>query len=235
MEDKLISLKNIRKSYKMGSLDLEVLKGIDLEIKKGEYVAILGSSGSGKSTMMNIIGCIDVKSEGMYYLNGNSIDDIAEDELATIRNREIGFVFQKFNLITKFDILYNVQLPLLLKGLKKNETKKLATKYLEKVGLGDRLKHKPTELSGGQQQRVAIARALICDPEIILADEPTGNLDSHSGEEILKIFNNLHSEGKTIIMITHDEHIAMEADRIIRLSDGLIESDIQNKISEKVI
>ncbi len=235
MKDNLISLKNIRKSYKMGSLNLEVLKGIDLEIKKGEYVAILGSSGSGKSTMMNIIGCIDVKSEGMYYLNGASIDDIAEDELATIRNREIGFVFQKFNLITKFDILYNVQLPLLLKGLKKSETIEIATKYLEKVGLGDRLKHKPTELSGGQQQRVAIARALICEPEIILADEPTGNLDSHSGEEILKIFNNLHNEGKTIIMITHDEHIAMEANRIIRLSDGLIESDIQNKTSEKAI
>ncbi|MDM8534543.1 ABC transporter ATP-binding protein [Clostridiaceae bacterium HSG29] len=234
MENKLISLKNIRKSYKMGSLTLEVLKGVDLEIEKGEYVAILGASGSGKSTMMNIIGCIDVKSEGEYHLNGESIDDIPEDELATIRNREIGFVFQKFNLISKFNILYNVQIPLLLKGLKISETVEKATEYLDKVGLGDRLKHKPTELSGGQQQRVAIARALICDPEIILADEPTGNLDSHSGEEILKIFNNLHDEGKTIIMITHDEHIAKEADRIIHLSDGLIESDIQNKISEKV-
>lgn len=211
----------------MGSLELEVLKGIDLEIDKGEYVAILGASGSGKSTIMNILGCIDVKSSGEYYLNGESIDDITEDELAVIRNKEIGFVFQKFNLITKFNTLYNVQIPLLLKGLKKSETKEAATNYLEKVGLGDRLNHKPTELSGGQQQRVAIARALICNPEIILADEPTGNLDTHSGVEILKIFKILHNEGKTIIIITHDEYVAKEADRIIRLKDGRVESDIR--------
>ncbi|MEA1974154.1 MAG: ABC transporter ATP-binding protein [Bacillota bacterium] len=225
MSKPLISLKAVRKSYMMGNVELEVLKGIDLNIVKGEYVAILGKSGSGKSTIMNIIGCIDTKSEGEYYLNGENIDDVTEDNLAEIRNREIGFVFQKFNLISKFNILYNVQIPLLLKGYKKSETVKRAMEFLEKVGLGDRVNHKPTELSGGQQQRVAIARALICDTEIILADEPTGNLDTHSGEEILKIFNKLNEEGKTVIVITHDEYVANQAKRIITLSDGMIKSD----------
>jgi putative ABC transport system ATP-binding protein len=225
MSKPLISLKSIKKSYIMGNMELEVLKGIDLDIAKGEYVAILGKSGSGKSTIMNIIGCIDTKSEGEYYLNGENIDNVTEDSLAEIRNREIGFVFQKFNLISKFNILYNVQIPLLLKGYKKSETVKRATEFLEKVGLGDRVNHKPTELSGGQQQRVAIARALICDTEIILADEPTGNLDTHSGEEILKVFKKLNEEGKTIIVITHDEYVANQANRIITLCDGMIKSD----------
>ncbi|BEP28424.1 ABC transporter ATP-binding protein [Helicovermis profundi] len=225
MNESLINLTNLNKSYKMGSYELEVLKEINLSINKGEYVAIFGPSGSGKSTIMNILGCIDTKSSGKYFLNGENIDKKNEDELAVIRNREIGFVFQKFNLISKFDVLYNVQLPLLIKGLKKSETKMIATKYIEKVDLLDRINHRPTELSGGQQQRVAIARALICNPEIILADEPTGNLDTHSGDEILKLFESLHKEGKTIIVITHDEHVASYANRIIRLRDGVIESD----------
>jgi putative ABC transport system ATP-binding protein len=235
MINPLISLKSIKKSYKMGTINLEVLKGIDLDIEKGEYVAILGKSGSGKSTIMNIIGCIDIKSSGKYYLNGENIDDVNEDKLASIRNREIGFVFQRFNLISKFNILYNVQIPLLLKGYKKNETIEIATEFLDKVGLGDKLKHKPTELSGGEQQRVAIARALICDTEIILADEPTGNLDTHSGEEILKIFKKLNEEGKTIVVITHDEYVANQANRIIKLSDGLIESDEKKEYGEIII
>jgi putative ABC transport system ATP-binding protein len=218
-------MKGITKSYYMGTNELQVLKGIDLTINRGEYVAILGPSGSGKSTLMNIIGCIDLKTEGQYVLSKQDIEALGEDELAEIRNKEIGFVFQKFNLIGRYDATYNVQMPLLLKGETYDESRKHAMNYLEKVGLGDRMGHKPIELSGGQQQRVAIARSLVCEPNIILGDEPTGNLDTVSGEEVMKIFRDLHNEGRTVILITHDQEVADEADRIIHIRDGLIEKD----------
>ncbi len=225
MSKALIQMKNITKSYYMGTNELQVLKGIDLTIDKGEYVAILGPSGSGKSTLMNIIGCIDLKTEGQYVLSEQDIEALGEDQLAEIRNKEIGFVFQKFNLIGRYDATYNVQMPLLLKGETYVESRKHAQGYLEKVGLGDRMGHKPIELSGGQQQRVAIARSLVCEPNIVLGDEPTGNLDTASGEEVMKIFRALHDEGRTVILITHDQEVADEADRIIHIRDGLIEKD----------
>lgn len=228
MSQPLISMKGITKSYKMGGNELTVLKGIDLVIEKGEYVAILGPSGSGKSTLMNIIGCIDMKTEGVYNLNAHNIEEMDEDSLAEIRNKEIGFVFQKFNLIGRYDATYNVQMPLLLKGEGYKESRKHAISYLERVGLGERLDHKPIELSGGQQQRVAIARSLVCEPNIILGDEPTGNLDTASGIEVMKIFRELHEEGRTVILITHDQEVADEADRIIHIRDGLIELDERN-------
>jgi len=206
----------------MGNNVLEVLRGVDLVIEEGEFVAILGPSGSGKSTMMNIIGCIDTKTEGDYLLDGKNIEHFNEDELASIRNDKIGFVFQKFNLLPRFSTLHNVEIPLLVRGQSTKTAKITAQKYLEMVGLGDRMHHKPIELSGGQQQRVAIARALIGEPELLLADEPTGNLDQKSGQEIIALFQKLNEEGNTIIMITHDEHVAEKAKRIIRISDGLI-------------
>lgn len=219
----LIELKNLQKSYYLGKQELKVLKGLNLEIQEGEFVAILGPSGSGKSTLMNIIGCIDQKSEGAYLLNGTSIENHSEDALADIRNREIGFVFQKFNLISRFDIRYNVQIPLLFSGLPLKETVAPAEAMLKKVGLEDRMKHRPIELSGGQQQRVAIARALVNNPSLILADEPTGNLDTATGEEIMKIFEQLNAEGVTIILITHEPEIAQHADRVIHLVDGVVD------------
>jgi putative ABC transport system ATP-binding protein len=219
---KIIEMKKITKSYKMGNNVLEVLRGVDLVIEEGEFVAILGPSGSGKSTMMNIIGCIDTKTEGDYLLDGKNIEHFNEDELASIRNDKIGFVFQKFNLLPRFSTLHNVEIPLLVRGQSTKTAKITAQKYLEMVGLGDRMHHKPIELSGGQQQRVAIARALIGEPELLLADEPTGNLDQKSGQEIIALFQKLNEEGNTIIMITHDEHVAEKAKRIIRISDGLI-------------
>lgn len=228
MSGPLINMKGITKSYYMGGNELKVLKGIDLIIEKGEYVAILGPSGSGKSTLMNIIGCIDVKTEGEFTLNEENIEEMDEDSLAEIRNREIGFVFQKFNLIGRYDATYNVQMPLLLKGESYKESRAHAESYLKRVGLGDRLTHKPIELSGGQQQRVAIARSLVCEPNIILGDEPTGNLDTASGIEVMKIFRDLHNEGRTVILITHDQEVAEEADRIIHIRDGLIELDERN-------
>ncbi len=228
MTQPLISMRGITKSYIMGGNELKVLKGIDLVIEKGEYVAILGPSGSGKSTLMNIIGCIDVKTEGEYNLNTHNIEVMDEDSLAEIRNREIGFVFQKFNLIGRYDATYNVQMPLLLKGETYKESREHAISYLERVGLGDRLTHKPIELSGGQQQRVAIARSLVCEPNIILGDEPTGNLDTVSGIEVMKIFRQLHLDGRTVILITHDQEVAAEADRVIHIRDGLIELDDRN-------
>lgn len=221
----LISMKDITKTYVMGDNELRVLKGIDIDIEKGEYVAILGPSGSGKSTLMNIIGCIDVKTRGSYRLNDQNIDVMEEDMLAEIRNREIGFVFQKFNLIGRYNATYNVQMPLLLKGQTYKDSREQAENHLRRLGLSDRLDHKPVELSGGQQQRVAIARALACQPSIILGDEPTGNLDTESGIEVMKIFRQLNEEGRTVILITHDVEVASEADRIIHIRDGIIELD----------
>jgi len=219
----IISLKNLYKSYFRGKNELKILDGIDLEIKRGEYVAILGPSGSGKSTLMNVIGCIDEKTKGTYILDGVSVDKLEEDKLTEIRNKKIGFVFQSFNLIPKYSAIYNVQVPLIFRGMSNDETRVIAEKYLDRVGILDRKDHRPNELSGGQQQRVAIARALVTDPEIILADEPTGNLDSKSGIETLKILKELNSMGKTVIIITHDEDTAKQAGRIIHLRDGKIE------------
>jgi len=218
----VIYMKDIVKSYKMGRNKLTVLNEVSLEIKKGEFVAILGPSGSGKSTLMNIIGCIDVPDSGEYILAGKDIKARNEDELAHIRNKEVGFIFQKFNLLTKYTALHNVAFPLLLRGIDKKNAYESATKLLDRVGLGDRTTHKPMELSGGQQQRVSIARALAGEPNILLADEPTGNLDSKSGSEIIDVFLELNREGNTIILITHDREVAQKANRIIQVKDGRI-------------
>lgn len=222
MDDNIILMKDIYKSYKIGKQILPVLNGISLKIKRGEFVAILGPSGSGKSTLMNIIGCIDVADSGEYILSGKNINSRNEDELAFIRNKEIGFVFQKFNLLSKLTALQNVELPLLLRGIKRSDAHERALKILEGVGLSDRANHKPIELSGGQQQKVSIARALIGQPDILLADEPTGNLDSKSSKEIIDLFIKLNDEGHTIILITHDLNIASKAKRILHIIDGQI-------------
>jgi len=221
----LIDVKNLKKIYQLGDIEVPALRGVDLQIKKNEYVAIMGPSGSGKSTLMNIIGCLDVPSEGSYVLNGHDVSKMSDDELAEIRNRQIGFVFQTFNLLPRADALHNVELPLIYSGISRSRRKKMAEDALARVGLGDRIHHKPNELSGGQRQRVAIARALINNPAIILADEPTGNLDSTTGEEIMEIFSQLQSAGNTIILITHEEYIAGHSQRVIRLWDGQIQSD----------
>ncbi|WP_432404727.1 ABC transporter ATP-binding protein [Wukongibacter sp. M2B1] len=218
----IIYMDKIVKSYQIGKSKLTVLKGISIEIKKGEFVAVLGPSGSGKSTLMNIIGCIDVADSGKYVLAGQDIKVKNDDELAYIRNKEIGFIFQKFNLLTKYTAEHNVAFPLLLRGIDKLEAHQRAKKLLESVGLGDRTDHKPFELSGGQQQRVSIARALVGDPALLLADEPTGALDSKTGEEILDLFVELNKKGNTIVMITHDLDIAKRAERIIHVKDGEI-------------
>ena len=222
MSNNVIYMKNIVKSYQMGKNKLTVLKEISLEIKKGEFVAVLGPSGSGKSTLMNIIGCIDVADSGEYVLSGQNIKAKNEDELAYIRNKEIGFIFQKFNLLSKYTAEHNVAFPLLLRGLDKKDAHKKARKVLENVGLGDRTDHKPLELSGGQQQRVSIARALVGEPNILLADEPTGALDTKTGGEILDMFVELNKQGNTIVMITHDLEVAKHAGRIINVVDGEI-------------
>ncbi len=218
----LILMKNIIKSYKLGKEDVVVLNNISLQIKKGEFVAILGPSGSGKSTLMNIIGCIDTADSGEYILSGENIADKTEDELAYIRNQKIGFVFQKFNLLPKYTAVQNVALPLLLRRVEREKANEKAKNILERVGLGDRINHKPNELSGGEQQRVSIARALIGDAELLLADEPTGNLDSKSGHEILEMFIKLNNEGNTIVLITHDLEVAKKAGRIIHVKDGKV-------------
>lgn len=224
----LIDLKAITKDYHIGTVVVKALRGVDLTIKKGEYVAIMGPSGSGKSTLMNILGCLDTPTDGDYNLNGSSVGTMNDDQLAEIRNREIGFVFQTFNLLPRASALHNVELPLIYKGTPSSQRKKLAEIALEKVGLTDRMHHRPNELSGGQRQRVAIARALVNDPSIILADEPTGNLDTRTGDEIMEIFEDIHDEGNTIIMVTHEEYIAEHSDRIVRLRDGHIERDEAN-------
>ena len=219
----LITFENIIKTYFLGLTKVEALRGIDLHIEKNEYVGIMGPSGSGKSTLMNIIGCLDVVTSGKYFLNNNDVSKMKDDELAHIRNKEIGFVFQTFNLLPRANALHNVELPLIYNGTQASKRKELAMAALEKVGLGERMKHKPNELSGGQRQRVAIARALVNNPSIILADEPTGNLDTKTGAEIMEIFDNLHQQGNTIILVTHESFIAEHANRVVHLKDGKIE------------
>ncbi len=221
----MIRLHDIRKSYRLGDVLLPAIKGISLTIDSGEFVAIMGPSGSGKSTLLNIIGCLDTVESGSYHLNGLSIEGAPDQELASIRNNAIGFVFQSFNLIRSITAERNVGLPLLYAGVRPSDRRILALKALESVGLGDRVSHMPAQLSGGQQQRVAIARALINQPDIVIADEPTGSLDSVAGKEIMHIFSQLHAMGKTIVMVTHEEDIAAFARRIVRLKDGRIASD----------
>lgn len=225
--DPMLALKDVVKTYSMGDEKVHALSGVSLDIDKNEYVAIMGPSGSGKSTLMNIIGCLDVPTSGSYSLDGETVATKTESELAIIRNRMIGFVFQTFNLIPRSNIFHNVELPLIYGGMAKAERRRRAEEAIEKVGLSDRMKHQPNELSGGQRQRVAIARALVFNPSIILADEPTGNLDSKTGEEIMRILDDMHAAGQTIILVTHEDHIAQHAHRTIRLRDGKIESDVR--------
>ena len=226
---KMITTSGITRMYQMGTETVHALNGVDIEINKGEYVAFMGPSGSGKSTLMNIIGCLDTPTGGTYVLNDHDVSHLTENELAEIRNREIGFVFQTFNLLPRASSLENVALPLIYAGYGKDDREEMAFQALDNVGLGDRASHKPNELSGGQRQRVAIARALVNKPSIILADEPTGNLDSKTSYDIMDLFQKLHDAGNTIIMVTHEEDIAQYAHRIVRLRDGLIETDEVNK------
>ena len=225
----LIEIRDMYKIYNPGENEVRAIDGVNLTIEHGEFVAIIGQSGSGKSTLMNMLGLLDVPTSGKYLLNGKDVEGLTDDELSEIRNKEIGFIFQGFNLITSLTAVENVELPLVYRGMKKEERNKLAIDALNRVGLSHRLDHLPKQMSGGQQQRVAIARAVAARPPIILADEPTGNLDSHSGVEVMKILHELHEEGRTIILITHDNDIANEATRIIRIQDGKIISDIINR------
>ena len=225
----MIEIKDLHKSYQMGSNSLHVLKGINFNVKEGELVSIMGSSGSGKSTLMNMLGCLDTPTSGGYWLNGQNVSTLIDDELAAIRNKEIGFVFQTFNLIPRLSSLENVALPLVYAGMKKSDRLDKAYEVLSSVGLGDRVGHKPNELSGGQRQRVAVARALVNDPSIILADEPTGNLDSKTSIEIMGLFEQIHNQGNTVILVTHEPDIAEYAHRLIRLKDGRLETDTLNQ------
>ena len=221
----MLEIHKIKKIYQMGKVKLEALRGVSFYVDKGEFVAIMGPSGSGKSTLMHIIGCLDKPTEGNFVIGGKDVSKLNDDKLAEIRNKSIGFVFQQFNLLSRNSILHNVETPLIYAGIKTKKRRELSIQALESVGLSDRAKHKPNEISGGEKQRVAIARALVNNPLIILADEPTGNLDTKTGEEIMKIFDKLYQEGHTIIMVTHDVEIARHAQRIIHLRDGLIEKD----------
>jgi len=225
----VIVLNQIRKSYFLGKQELPVLKGIDLVIKNNEYAAMMGPSGSGKSTLMNILGCLDSPTSGAYILNGKEVSKMPDNQLAEVRNVEIGFVFQQFNLLPRLTALENVALPLVYAGVSKKEREERAKQMLDKVGLGERGHHKPNELSGGQSQRVAIARALINNPSILLADEPTGNLDTKTSVEIMELFGNIHKTGNTVVLVTHEEDIAKFTNRIIRIRDGVVESDISQK------
>ncbi|MCF8450753.1 MAG: ABC transporter ATP-binding protein [Taibaiella sp.] len=227
----VIRLNEIRKSYYLGKQELPVLKGISAVIHKSEYVALMGPSGSGKSTLMNIIGCLDTPSGGEYILNGKNVSNMIDDQLADVRNVEIGFVFQQFNLLPRLTAWENVALPLIYAGAGRKEREERARAMLDKVGLSDRAHHKPNELSGGQSQRVAIARALINNPSILLADEPTGNLDSKTSVEIMELFNNIHEQGNTVMLVTHEEEIANYTHRVIRIRDGMVETDIMQKPS----
>ncbi len=221
----LIDIRDLIKTYQIGTIEVNALRGVDLQIQKNEYVAVMGPSGSGKSTLMNILGCLDTPTSGEYELGGEVVSKMNDDQLADIRNRQIGFVFQTFNLLARANALHNVELPLIYAGIPAAKRRAMAMEALQRVGLGDRFHHKPNELSGGQRQRVAIARALINNPSIIFADEPTGNLDTTTGDEIMAIFTELHDQGNTIILVTHEEYIAEHAKRIIRLRDGKIERD----------
>ena len=221
----LIRLDSICRRYEMGGETVHALRGVSISIKRGEYVAIMGPSGSGKSTLMNIIGCLDTPSSGTYELNGHTVADMDDNDLADIRNREIGFVFQTFNLLSRSTALRNVELPLIYAGIDIDERREIALAALADVGLADRVEHRPNEMSGGQRQRVAVARALVNKPSLLLADEPTGNLDSKTGEEILALFKALHAKGNTLIVVTHEEEVARHARRIIRIRDGLVASD----------
>ena len=224
----IIETQNLVKSFQVGSEEVQALKGVNLSVKKGEFLSIMGPSGSGKTTLMNIIGCLDTPTSGQYYLNNQLVNELDDDNLAMIRNKEIGFVFQSFHLLARNSALNNVMLPLKYAGIKETDAYQRAKEVLEKVGLMNRVNHSPSELSGGQQQRVAIARALVNKPSIIFADEPTGNLDSQTGNDVMKLFQELNDQGQTIILITHEEDIAMQSKRTITIKDGLIESDIQN-------
>jgi putative ABC transport system ATP-binding protein len=228
MEDSVIEIKGIGKTYRIGEVVVNALREVDLQIKKGEYVALMGPSGSGKSTLMNVLGCLDTPSRGKYFLNGTDVSNMTDNALAEIRNKEIGFIFQTFNLLARNTSLDNVALPLVYAGIPKKDRILKAEIALKSVGLGDRMDHKPNELSGGQRQRVAIARALVNNPSIILADEPTGNLDSKTSYEIMELIEKIHEAGNTVIIVTHEEDIAKRAKRIVRLRDGLIESDQAN-------
>jgi len=225
MSKKVIEIEDLTRYYQMGQTEVRALDGVTFNIQENEYIAIMGPSGSGKSTLMNMIGCLDTPTTGEYILNGNRVSELDDSELAQVRNREIGFVFQTFNLLPRTDCLSNVELPLIYSGVKSSERKRRAIETLTKVGLGDRVDHKPNELSGGQRQRVAIARALVNNPSILLADEPTGNLDTKTGDEIMVLFEELYRQGNTIILVTHENEIAEHARRIIRLRDGKIEID----------
>jgi len=223
----LIETRELWKTYKMGAEEIHALRGVSLQIEKGEYVAIMGPSGSGKSTLMNLIGCLDTPTRGIYILNGKQVSEMNDDELARIRNEEIGFVFQTFNLLPRATALHNVELPLIYAGIPAKERQERARAALERVELGDRVGHRPNELSGGQRQRVAIARALVNNPSILLADEPTGNLDSKTGAEIMRLFDRLHEAGNTIVLVTHEADIAAHAHRIVHIRDGQISDDVR--------
>jgi putative ABC transport system ATP-binding protein len=229
MNQEVIKLENIKRFFKIGDVEVQALRGVNLTINKGEYVALMGPSGSGKSTLMNLLGCLDTPSAGKYWLSGQDVSQMDDDELAEIRNKEIGFVFQTFNLLPRSTALDNVALPLVYAGYSRTERNERALKTLESVGLADRTDHKPNELSGGQRQRVAIARALINNPSIILADEPTGNLDTKTSYEIMELMEKIHEQGNTVIIVTHEEDIARRAHRIVRLRDGVVESDTTEK------
>ena len=230
MSNKVIEIRNIIRNFPLGQEVVKVLKGIDLDINRGEYVAFMGPSGSGKSTLMNLLGCLDTPTGGSYILNGKDVSKMTDSELAEVRNKEIGFVFQTFNLLPRTTALDNVALPMIYAGFSKADRKKRAEEVLNNVGLGDRMDHKPNQLSGGQRQRVAVGRALVNKPSIILADEPTGNLDSKTSVEIMNLFDEIHAAGNTVILVTHEEDIAEHAHRVIRLRDGIIESDTRKEM-----
>jgi putative ABC transport system ATP-binding protein len=223
MKPPVIDLRDVRKTYRSGTVEFEALRGIDLSIEAGEYVAIMGPSGSGKSTLMNVLGCLDIVTSGSYRLGGTDVEELDEEELARIRNREIGFVFQGFNLLTSLSAWRNVELPLVYAGVARDQRRRRAERALDRVGLGDKLENKPGELSGGQQQRVAVARALVGEPTMILADEPTGNLDSASSADVLELFDQLNEQGRTIVLITHEADVARHAKRVVRVHDGVIQ------------